>query len=377
MVDTQETIDAPQSAQECRDFVEAFARVNIETLRSEMSASLAEAAMAAHKVDPDWEDPALLAESGLKDSPIDELVRTGKHYLHIDIAMSPSGAEATRLFLQMTGLSAKQLKSLFPALCAKRRVDRGSVSTEVQRLNHWLDWVRRDGFDPTLFIKHQKSIALHGRTQNITGAIGALGASIAFLDAIRSKNPKAIVDTLGTEPPPWTEGQSPADLFLWRKANSAPLSTILLHNGRAIVFASSKDVNIFMPLNKPFESAADAQKRFNAVRNNAEARKQVLHEFAVGEVKTATDISNLHERLGLASRETQTELRTDRFLMMALLTKELLEGGIQRRTMNNRDLKRFSHMFNLHHCWGWDGGRERHPQHWEFFCQKIETWCGI
>jgi len=377
MTVTQDTIDAPQSAQECRDFVEAFARVNIETLRGVMVDSLAEATIAVHEIAPDWEDSAVLAESGLKDSPIDERVRSGEWYLHIDVAMSVKGTHATRLFLQLTGLSEKQQKYLFPALSATRRTDRAAVSSEVQKLNHWLDWVRRDSFDPSLFIKHQESIKLHGRTQNTTGAIGAVGASIAFLDAIRTRNPTAIIDMVGAEPPSRKEGQSPADVSRWRLANPAPVSTILLHNGRAIVFASSKDVNIFMPLGKPFESATDAQFRFNSVRNDAQARQQVLHEFAVGEVKTATDNSNLHERLGLASRETQTELRTGRFLMMALLTKELLEGGVQRRTMNNRDLKRFSHMFNLHHCWGWDGGRERHPEHWEFFLGKIGTWCGI
>ncbi len=359
------------------DFVEAFARVNIETLRAEISAPLAEAADAAHAIHPDWEDPALLAESGLKDSAIDGRVRSGEWYLHIDVAMSVQGRAATRLFLQLTGLSEKQQKFLFPSLSATRRTERSAVSAEVRKLNRWLDWVRRDDFDPSLFVKHQKSIALHGRTQNLTGAIGAIGASIAFIDAIRSRNLEAIIDMYGTEPPSRTEGHSPADLLLWRMTHPTPVSTILLHNGRAIVFASSKDVNIFMPLGKPFESAADAQMRFNSVRNDAQARQQVLHEFAVGEVKTATDNSNLHERLGLASRETQTELRTDRFLMMALLTKELLEGGVQRRTMNNKDLKRFSQMFNLHHCWGWDGGRERHPEHWQFFLSKIGTWCGI
>jgi hypothetical protein len=150
-----------------------------------------------------------------------------------------------------------------------------------------------------------------------------------------------------------------------------------LRNGRAVVFSSSKDANIFQNLGKPFESARQALGAYTSVRNDQAARHQRLHEFAVGEVKTATDPANLHERLGLASRETQTELRTDRFLMMALLTPEILAGGIAGRVMNNRDLVRFSHVFNLHHCWGWDGGRERHAAHWEHFRREVATWCGL
>jgi hypothetical protein len=54
-----------------------------------------------------------------------------------------------------------------------------------------------------------------------------------------------------------------------------------------------------------------------------------------------------------------------------------LEGGVQQRVMNNRDLTRFSHVFNLHHCWGWDGGRERHAAHWTHFVSHVRKWCGL
>ena len=143
------------------------------------------------------------------------------------------------------------------------------------------------------------------------------------------------------------------------------------------MFASSKDANIFQSLKRPFETAKEALNSYNSVRKDAAARRQSLHEFAVGEVKTATDPANLHERMGLASRETQTELRTDRFLMMALLNREIIKGGEQGRTMNNRDVRRFSHVFNLHHCWGWDGGRERNPEHWLHFVDNVREWCGL
>ena len=132
-----------------------------------------------------------------------------------------------------------------------------------------------------------------------------------------------------------------------------------------------------MNLGAAYSSAQSALYEYGMVRNNQALRHQKIHEFAVGEVKTATDPSNLHERMGLASRETQTELRTDRFLMMALLTPEILAGGVAGRVMNNRDLTRFSHVFNLHHCWGYDFGRQRNEVHWNYFVAQIKIWCGL
>ena len=243
-------------------------------------------------------------------------------------------------------------------------------------MNTWLDEIRSDGFDPAAFITYQRNLGLHGRAQNISGAVGAAGAAIAFVDAVNEIQPGAIMDTVGEVTP--IKVRSPKDVFEWRATGAnRTLRALLLNNGRAIVFASSKDANIFMPLGEPFTDAADALKRFNAVAKSHRDRSQTLHEFAVGEVKTATDLANLHERMGLASRETQTELRTDRFLMMAVLNTEILSGGTQHRVMNNRDLVRFSHVFNLHHCWGWDGGRERHPEHWQFFKDRVQEWCGL
>jgi hypothetical protein len=50
-----------------------------------------------------------------------------------------------------------------------------------------------------------------------------------------------------------------------------------------------------------------------------------MHQSALGEVKTATDASNLHERIGLGSRETRDEVLATRFLMMALLTVDIVD----------------------------------------------------
>lgn len=366
---------AAQSADEALSFIEAFAKINIDVIRHGLGSPIAEVVHSSLVTHPDWDDAFLLEGSGLTIAQVDDSTRAGMRYLHIDVALAPSGTEARKLFLGFTGLSLKLQRSLFPELSAQKPKDLKRLTKELASLNAWLDWVRRDNFDPAAFITYQRSLGIHGKTQNLSGAIGALGAALAFIDALKQLNPDSIVDSVGDIPPDTV--RSPQQIFTWLQSGKATVKALLLKNGRALVFASSKDANIFKPLEASFESANDALAKFNAVRNDQAQRSQVIHEYAVGEVKTATDLNNLHERMGLASRETQTELRTDRFLMMAVLNREILEGGVQRRLMNNRDLTRFSHIFNLHHCWGWDGGRTRHPEHWNHFLQSVGTWCGV
>lgn len=369
-------LQAAQTNAEALAFIEAFAKVNIDLIRRSLGSPAVEAATAERALHPDWENLELLAESGIDQAKVDADVRAGRRYLHIDIAASPSGAQATELFLRFTGLSAKQRTALFPVLSATPPRDRARLREEVPRLNRWLDWVRSDDFDPASFITYQRGLSVHGKTQNLTGAIGATGAAIAFIEALRSIDARIISDHVGQLPPPSV--RSPQEIVDWRRSTTdSTVKALLLRNGRAIVFASSKDANIFYPLGHAFADAEDALMRFNEVSGDSPARAQVIHEFAVGEVKTATDTANLYERIGLASRETQTELRTDRFLMMAVLTRDALIGGRQRRAINSRDLTRFSHIFNLHHCWGWDGGRTRNPAHWDYFLSAVRTWCGV
>ena len=367
---------AAQDHAEIRAFIEAFARINIQVIRGRLGAGIRRAEADERALQPDWDDPLLLADSGLVPAQVDDLVRAGRRYLHIDVAAAPGGASVRALFLDYTGLSDKQRSAVFPLLSTNPPYRRDDLIGEVVRLNRWQDWVRQGGFDPALFTAYRESLNIHGVTQNLSGAVGATGAAIAFIDAIRQLSPGAIVGNVGELPP--DDVRSPEQIFEWKRmGGDRTVKALLLANGRALVFASSRDANIFQPLGQPFASAEDALRRFNAVSNDREERQQHLHEHAVGEVKTATDLANLHERMGLASRETQTELRTDRFLMMAVLNREILAGGRQRRGMNNRDVRRFSHVFNLHHCWGWDGGRERHPDHWASFVGQVGRWCGL
>lgn len=370
------TPNAAQGSHEVQAFVETFARITVRTIQDRLGAPLAEAAAAEQAVHPDWTDGAKLAASGLSMEQIDSEARLGRKYLHIDVATHPAGLRARQLFLGLTGLSDKQQKVIFPTLKSARPAGE-ALEPEISKLNAWLDEVRADGFDPSNFVTYQRAIGLHGSVQNLSGAIGAAGAVVTFVDALEQLAPGCIIDHVGELPP--KDVRTPGDVYAWLSAGpNRTTKALLLSNKRAVVFAASKDVNIFQALGEnQYSSAKDALKRFNSVAKNQEKREQALHEFAVGEVKTATDPANLHERLGLASRETQTELRTARFLLMALLTPEFLSGGTQRRTMNNRDLTRFTDVFNLHHCWGWDGGRERHPEHWEAFLAQVRRWCGV
>lgn len=373
-------LDAAQSTPEQRSFVEAFARVRLLEIIATLTANppAGAAADAEHDIHPDWKDEAKLRASGLTHDDVSAECRLGSVYLHIDVAV---GSRAARqAFLEMSGLSDKQKRDLYPRLSAARLTDDAIVRAELASLNAHLRWVSSLGARTELFTTYQRAVGLHGRTQNTSGKVGAMGAALAFIDAIRTLDPSAIVDLDGS-PPEWPLGNlppSPEQVFEWQQARpDCTVRAILLRNGRALVFSSSKDANIFQSLSTPYGTAAEARLAYKEVRNDQQARHQRMHEFAVGEVKTAADSSNLHERVGLASRETQTELRTDRFLMMALLTPSLLTGGVANRVMNNRDLVRFSHIFNLHHCWGWDGGRGRHPAHWNSFCEAVRVWCGL
>ena len=203
---------AAQTHQEAVAFIEAFAKVSVGLIRRRLGTPAAEVVEAEQGMHPDWEDLDLLRESGIDPARVDAETRMGRHYLHINVAASRDGARATKIFLDFTGLSMKLQKTLFPVLASRPRSDRNRLSAEVSRLNSWLDWVREDGFDPTAFITYQRGIGIHGGTQNLTGAIGATGAAIAFIDAIRSVDTDAITDHAGEMPPAGV--RSPQEIFM-------------------------------------------------------------------------------------------------------------------------------------------------------------------
>jgi hypothetical protein len=257
---------------------------------------------------------------------------------------------------------------------------------------------------PETFLAYHRNLGIHGASQNAGGAVGAMGAALAFFDALNEISPGCIETIIGAAPSE-LPGRCPEDIagYLFtgseKEREAKRIRALGLTNGRFVVFSSDPDVSIFLPLTLPMSAAVTSKGKrksrvityetpaaaalalYNEVRQRSSARRQSLHEFAVGEVKTATDPSNLHERLALGSRETKTEVSCDRFLLMALLTKDLIEGGSGKKSgrtpLQNRDTVRFSDVFNLHFAWGWDGSRERHPEHWDAFKSRLKVWCGL
>lgn len=369
-----------QSDEEALAFVEAFAKVRLKGIILQLLHADPQAAIhrSDDRLQPDWNDPHKLALSGIRPEIVTEHPDPESLYLHIDTATAADRA-AIRAYLGMTGLSDKQRRVMFPILCGTRTpAESDELAMEVQRLNGWLDWVRAEGVDPSIFPVYQRHIGIHGASQNRGGQVGAAGAAIAFHDALEDIGPGRIVDCVGGLVP--AEVRTPLEVYDWLAGGGKLPKALLLDNGRAIVFSSDPDVAIFQSLGSPYATAAEALAAYDAVRRQPAARRQAIHEFVVGEVKTATDLNNLHERLALGSRETRDEVRTDRFLMMAVLTMDLLRGGSGQRSgrsLENRDVERFSDVFNLYFAWGWDGAREKHPEHWETFKAKLAGWCGF
>lgn len=366
-----------ESQDEINAFIEAFAKVRIRRIMGRLGPPAAAAWPPVPAAA--WADAERLAESGIPDpAPV---AAPWQSFLHIEVALA-ADQELINRYIVMTGVSDKQRRAIFPTLSsvnARRRADRAVLATDVVRLNSWLAWVREQGFQPERFIDYQGSLTIHGNTQNVSGQVGHVGAVCAFLDAVEEISPGAIVDMDGNHVD--ADTRSPEQILAWIDAGGQVPNAALLSTGRAVAFPSDPDVAIFTSLDgRRYANAREAHQAYDAVRRQPALRRQRLHEFVVGEVKTATDPANLHERLALGSRETRDEVRTDRFLMMSVLTHEILHGGTGQqsgRTLENRDVVRFSDVFSLHFAWGWDGGRISHPDHWETFKARVKEWCGL
>lgn len=366
-----------ESQDEINAFIEAFAKVRIRRIMRKMGPPAA----AAWPEVPNaaWADAERLVESGIPDPA--PATAPWRSFLHIDVALVADQPLVDR-YVAMTGVSDKQRRSIFPTLSsvkARRQAGRSAVAIDVVRLNAWLAWVRDQGFEPERFIDYQSGLTIHGNTQNVSGQVGHVGAVCAFLDAVEEISPGAIVDMDGNRVD--ADTRSPEQILEWIDAGGRVPRAALLSTGRAVAFPSDPDVAIFTAFGgHRYASAREAHEAYDAVRRQPALRRQRLHEFVVGEVKTATDPANLHERLALGSRETRDEVRTDRFLMMSVLTHEILHGGTGQqsgRTLENRDVVRFSDVFNLHFAWGWDGGRVTHRDHWDTFKARVAEWCGL
>lgn len=326
-----------QSPEEIRTFVEAFSRVRLRYIASQLAAPAQAQVDAPSEAAPlDWTDYELLDRSGLAAVDVIGLSDPSTSWLHVNVAVdpSPSARKQVQALIAEACLSEKQRKALFPALIASKTSDPSWVerrAAEVPTLNAWLRWARTEGIRPGIFGDYQRHLRIHGASQNAGGNVGAVGGAIAIVDALREILPVGAMEMLGALPTGACDPLS-ADTFLRQAGLSPngterPLKCVLLPNRRAVVFASDPDVAVIQSLQEPFRSAQEAWDTYSEVRSNARLRAQRVHEFAVGEIKTATDPSNLHERMALSTRETRSERQADRFLMMAILTGDLLTGS--------------------------------------------------
>ena len=381
-----------QSPGEVRTFIRDFALVRLQyviTALQQLAATGTLPDEPAPHFDVDWNDESGLQLSGILPGWPDGIADPSTVFLHAQVALSGKANVVFR-YLDRTLLSLKQRHVLFPSLGAKKMVAaapksqavRDLILEEVPRLNEMLFLAKRSGMDWDRFKVYQAHLKVHGASQNVGGSIGTQGGILAVVDALREISPQCIEDWVG-EPLP-ADVRTPVQIYnhISLQPNSGPRA-VLLANHRAVIFASDPDVAVIQSLGPPYTKAKQALKAWNEVRGDVLRRSETVHPFAVGEIKTATDVQNLHERLALGSRETLREVKCDRFLLMSVLTQDILSAaehtGRRRRGSSfvSQEVQRFSDVFNLYFAWGYDQARSEHPDHWDQFKGRIRRWCDL
>jgi hypothetical protein len=330
----------------------------------------------------DWSDSEHLASGGIDVVWVKDYATPHRTLMHPDFVLSEPKWAFVADYLAISMVSEKLRKVLMPHLVKKRRprVEHDVLLAEVKVLNHYLRLVQESGLTGDRIMAYSGDLRTHGQGQNDSGRIGAVGAAVAVLDALDEIRPGAVVSTYGDMPP--RPSNSPADLVrVMAQPGYVVPRAVLLDSNRAIIFAADPDVAIVSRIGStpPYRDAQEAYEEWvENKRRPAEERQSAMHQAALGEVKTALDVSNMHERLALGSRENREEAHAIRFLMMAILTNDILDPGREgRRAMYSRDAQRFQHVFNLYFVWGYDGARGRHAEHWEDFKGEMARWCGL
>ncbi|WP_158167507.1 hypothetical protein [Mycolicibacterium smegmatis] len=330
----------------------------------------------------DWSDPALLAQAGIEQDWVSGHEAPHRTLMHPAFVTSPARWVFVQEYLRISMVSEKLRRVLFPNLVRRRRprVEDDVLLAEATLLNHYLHLVQESGLTGDRIIAYAGDLRTHGQGQNDSGRIGALGATVAIRDALEEIQPGVITDVAGALPPKGPN--TPADLVeLLADADYQAPRALLLVSHRAIIFGSDPDVAIIARIGGggTYGSAEDAYDEWQANRlRPAEERQAIMHQSALGEVKTALDVSNMHERLALGSRETRHEVHALRFLMMAIITADIVDPEREgRRAMYSREAQRFQSVFNLYYVWGYDGARSDHPEHWADFKSQLASWCGL
>ena len=321
----------------------------------------------------DWTNADLLATAGVDIAWLVGTSNPHRTFMHPDFVTNGARWIFVADYIAVSMASEKISKVLFPNLAKKRRprdVSNAQLLEEAKLLNHYLHLVQEAGFSGDRVIAYYSDLRTHAQGQNDSGRIGAVGAAAAIRDALNEISPGAVISTYGTFPSSYSS--SPADIVKqMRSAAYTSPKALLLSSQRAIILSSDPDVAIVSRIGGDrYRSAEEAADHWSRLRNREE-RSAMLYQGAFGEVKAGLDRANMHERIALASRERPREVRTERFLLMAILTPEIL--GEDRRALYDR----FKGIFNLYFTWGYDGARAAHPEHWEDFKSEIRKWANI
>jgi hypothetical protein len=366
------------------DFVEALVRLALERINA-VDASTETWTESFDRIAGtlDWSDRQVLGRGGINPNWVDLDAHPHRTLMHPDFVESPAKWPFVSNYVAVSMLSEKQAKVLIPDLVKRRRpnVDVRVLLQEAAVLNSYLRLVQEAGLTGARIMEYRGDLRTHGQGQNDSGAIGALGGAVAIRDAIEEIKPGAILDVHGTMPPQGLPS-TPADLVnLMMEPGFQMPRALLLDSHRAVVFSSDPDVAIITRIGGMggYASAQEAYEEWlNSRRLPAEERQATMHQAALGEVKTALDVSNMHERLALGSRETREEAGAIRFLLMAILTTDIVDPEREgRRAMYSRDAQRFQHVFNLYFVWGYDDARLTHARHWQDFKAELARWCGL
>lgn len=298
-----------------------------------------------------------------------------------------SDDEVKKFFFDFTSVNYEHIVRMLSQIPQSSQEDLEMFLSQKQRRFLSLSTIEKDQFDKInckygvsqeRVRAYRQNVAIHGSSQNRTAQIGAMGAIIAVYDALYEIDSNCIKDNYGERIP--GSSTTPSQLYEYLdKVKDLPKS-ILLKNGRTIAFTSDPDIAIFQSLDVRYKTAEDAYNAWGKVRKKISERAKLVHIFAVGDIKTATDVTNLHERIALGCKEIGVEDRADRFLMMANLNREVImppEKGRRASSLVDHDIPRFNNIFNLYFAWGYDDARLKHSQHWNRFKTAILQWCGL
>lgn len=331
----------------------------------------------------DWTNATLLASAGIDIAWLIGTRLPHRIFMHPDFVTREPKWTSVIDYIAISMVSEKASKVLFPNLVKRRRpidISDQDLLEEAKILNRYLHLVQSFGCSSDRIMTYRGDLRTHGQGQNDSGRIGAVGATVAILDALAEISPGAVVSTFGTMP--LRTSKTPGDVVRQMSvANYTAPKALLLSSQRAIIFSADPDVAIISRIGggRPYASAKEASEEWAELKRlTASERTSTMRQAALGEVKTALDQANMHERLALGARENRDEAMAIRFLIMAILTPDILDPDrVGRRAMFNRDAQRFQEVFNLYFVWGYDGARHAHSEHWSHFKQALKNWTGL